>query len=690
MKSFVGKINEINLFGFQRMRCWHALLLYFALLIFSVVLSSPLQADTNSSQKDIPKELLNMSLEELMDIEIVTSVEGTANSWFNTPSAVYVITAEDIRRSGHRTIADALRMVPGLQVLQDTSSRWQVTSRGFSVLFANKLLVLIDGRTVYDPYFSGTYWDIQDVILEDIDHIEVIRGPGATLWGANAVNGVINITTKRAKDTQGTYLTGGLGNYERGFGAIRYGDKFGEETHYRIWAKYFNKDQFKDSFGNDTHDDWGLTHGGFRIDRILDEEKNLTVQGDGYNSDNIGEYVPFPIPAAHMSYNNIIKNGRLSGGNLLFRLEEGKPTSDEGYTLQGYYEHVDRVAFADLKTKRDTVDLDWRHRFTLGDNHKIVWGLGWRLNDNKSTASEFISFDPAQRMTNLYSVFIQDTMVLAPDKWFFMIGTKFEKNDFTYTEWQPSGRIWYTPDDKQMFWAAVSRPVRTPTLNEDDIRYTLAYVDLSLLGYPVPPGTYSPVNVTGNTAAVAEKVTAYELGYRLKASDDVTIDTTFFYNEYRDILTFSTISYGPYGNLAAGKSYGIEELIVWQIAENWHLEASHSYMFMSVDPQNVVYNGNHIPHMIHCRSYLDITEDLEFNIAAYWQESRKNVGVNTENERSVRLDAGLTWRPTENLELAAVGQNLLNHRRFEANDDSFHALQGEVPRAFYIQATYRF
>ncbi|MDY6950657.1 MAG: TonB-dependent receptor [Thermodesulfobacteriota bacterium] len=651
---------------------------------------SAIAADESASPDTAVDILLEMSLEELMDVPIVTSVEGTAATWFNTPSAVYVITAEDIRRSGHRSLAEALRMVPGMQVLQDGSSTWQVTARGFSVRFANKLLVLIDGRTVFDPFFSGTFWDIQDVVLKDIDRIEVIRGPGATLWGANAVNGVINIITKRAEDTKGTYLTGGIGNLERGFGAVRHGEQSGESTFYRLWTKYVNRDQFRDSSGTSTHDDWDFMYAGFRLDTLCMKDKDLTLQGDFYHSDNIGEFVPVPDPTGHLLYDNTVEDGRVTGGNALFRLSDGLSDAKRGWTLQGYYERADRVLLADLLSKRDTVDLDWRHRFPLGDQHQLIWGLGWRRHDTRTERNDFISFDPASRTTNLYSTFFQDTITLVPQRLFVMLGSKFEENDFTGFEWQPSGRIWYTPDDRQMFWAAVSRPVRTPSLSEYDMTLTAAYVDLSLLGFPVPPETYGPAAVTGNRATKSEKLVAYEMGYRLKATEDITIDTTLFYNDYRDLITYSETTLGAFKNTAKGESYGGEAMIAWQVADNWRVEASYSFMHMDVDPDDVSYNGNHIPHMAHCRSYLEITDDIEFNVGAYWQESRENVGADVENDRGVRLDAGLTWRPLENLELALVGQNLLTRGRFESSDSTFQALKGEVPRAFYIQASCRY
>jgi iron complex outermembrane recepter protein len=432
--------------------------------------------DGSHSARGDADDLMELSLEELMDVPVVTSVAGVAQPWFTTPSAIHVVTAEEVRRAGHRTMAEALRMVPGIDVRQGMSHQWSITSRGFNGPYANKLLVLIDGRTVYDPAFAGVFWDIQDVLLEDLDRIEVIRGPGATLWGANAVNGVVNIITKDARDTQGTYVTAGAGTHERGFGALRHGGQLGDDSHYRVWGKHADRDQFESVTGRDLHDDWDLAHGGLRIDTELGDGKHWTLSTDVYNSNRIGEFTPVPVPGQHLVYNNTITDGRAGGGNILFNLEQD-PASDNGWSIQGYYERANRVTIAGLQLERDTVDLDWKHRFTPSDGHKFIWGLGWRLHDDRTDPGPYVGFDPADRQTNLFSGFIQDTITIAPDRLYVMLGCKFEHNDHTDFEWQPSARAWFTPDDEQVFWGAISRPVKTPSPAQEDLTLVAAYLD---------------------------------------------------------------------------------------------------------------------------------------------------------------------------------------------------------------------
>ncbi|MHC4948027.1 MAG: TonB-dependent receptor plug domain-containing protein, partial [Planctomycetota bacterium] len=276
----------------------------------------PLDQDLEALLEDI----VEMDIEQLMEVA-VTSVTGRAQPLIDTPAAIFVITPEDIRRTGHRSIAEALRMVPGIQVGQISPSIWAVGSRGFPERFSTDLLVLIDGRTVYDPLYSGVFWHVQDTLLEDLDRIEVIRGPGATLWGANAVNGVINITTKSARDTQGLFVQGGGGNVHEGFGAIRYGGKINDDAHFRVWGKYDNHDSFDDLTGADTSTDWDMFRGGFRFDFDGEDDTHLTVQGDVYGTNEIGENVRVAIPGAHLQFANVPLDEEYNGGNVLLRAE---------------------------------------------------------------------------------------------------------------------------------------------------------------------------------------------------------------------------------------------------------------------------------------------------------------------------------------------------------------------------------
>ncbi len=630
-------------------------------------------------------DFADLSLEELMSIE-VTSVAGVEQPWFATPAAMYVITGDDLRRSGHRSIPEALRLVPGVNVARVASSQWAISARGFDDLFANKLLVLIDGRTVFDPSFNGTLWDVQDTVLEDIDRIEVIRGPGATLWGANAVNGVINVTTKSARDTQGLYVTGGGGSEEAGFGTVRYGGQIDDDAFYRVWVKYHNHDQSEAYAGGDAPDDWDMTRGGFRVDLHGQDGLNFVLDADLYNTNQIGESFRTPTPG-HFTATSVVGDGRVSGGHVLARVEQG--TDEEtGWSIQGYYDRTNRVAANGFDVSRDTFDLDGRHRFQLGQRHEILWGLGYRHTRDRSEGTVVLSFSPADRSADTVTSFIQDTVTLIPETLSLMLGSKFEHNDFSGFEYQPSARLSWTPGEGQILWAAVSRPVRTPSRFEDDVRFLFAFVDSGLISGGPPSGVFIPITSQGNRDTDAEEVTAYELGYRVRVSEAVSIDAAAFYNEYRDLLAPTAGLTRTFANSGTAETYGVDVLVSWRPAPNWRMTAS--YSFLDVQTHGEVFNefeGLSPHHTVKLHSFLDITADLEFNAALSYIDGLAAVDV----DAYFRLDLGITWRPTDSLELTVWGQNLLDGQHPEFRDSfGFIATPAEVERGVYAQATLRF
>jgi iron complex outermembrane receptor protein len=348
------------------------------------------QSDPSALDEPIDQpedDFAGLELEELMQIQ-VTSVVGRAQPLLDMPAAIYVLTAEDLRRSGHRSIAEALRMVPGFTVGQITPSQWAISARGFADRFANNLPVLIDGRTVYDPLFSGVFWHVQDVLFEDVDRIEAIRGPGATLWGANAVNGVINITTKSAKETQGLYITGGGGNQEQGFGALRYGGKISEDVYYRVWGKYDNHASFDNITGAEEPNGWDMYRGGFRVDWEGGDELEMTAQGDIYGTGHMSERVRVPVPGSHLGVTTTDLDPQYQGGNFLFRIGQSHG-SDEGWTVQSYYDRTkSRGGQPGFEVRRDTIDVDYRQYLPLGSNdeHVLMWGLGYRHTRDRNEA----------------------------------------------------------------------------------------------------------------------------------------------------------------------------------------------------------------------------------------------------------------------------------------------------------------
>ena len=409
------------------------------------------------------KDLTELSIEELLDVE-VTSVGKKAQALSDAAAAVYVISNEDIRRSGATNVPEALRMVPGIAVKRIDSNKWAVSARGFSSRFANKLLVLIDGITVYTPSFSGVYWEYQGVMLADVDRIEVIRGPGATLWGANAVNGVINIITKSAAATQGGLAIAGAGTEERAIGALRYGGKLGSDTFARAYAKYDARDSLVTTLGDDGRDAWDLGQGGFRVDSSFGAGNNATVEGNVYRS-NLRQQLQVPDPLAPPEFSRLVDDHvDAEGWNLLGKWGRALSVTSD-VSLQLYYDHSERNEYYVVQ-RHDIVDLDFQQRTKIGDRNDIVWGLGYRNIDDRFDNTELVTMTPSAENRSLWSGFIQDEIDLLRDRLRLTLGTKVEHNDYTGIEVQPNLRLLWKAPGQTSLWGAISRAVRTPSRAE--------------------------------------------------------------------------------------------------------------------------------------------------------------------------------------------------------------------------------
>jgi len=465
-------------------------------------------------------DLTTLSLEDLMHIE-VSLTSRTVERLIDTPAAVYVLTGQDLRRSRATTLPEALRLVPGVEVARIDANKWGVATRGFNGRFANKLLVLIDGRAVYTPFFSGVMWEIKDVLLEDVERIEVIRGPGGTLWGANAVNGIINIITASAQNTQGGLVKVGGGTKERGLMRLRYGGNLDENTHFRIYGKASAHDHFVDASGRSGADDWQMGRGGFRLDRNLGTGRSLTWQGDVYRVER-GQIYRFPELTP--PYIRLVEDDtRLAGGHLQGRWQHTFADSSE-LRLQVYY---DRTEWDDelIGEIRDTYDLDFQHRFNWTEQQELVWGVGYRFTTDNFDNSPIFALHPEHRGSPLYSAFVQDRIALN-ERLKLFLGTKFEHNDFTGIEYQPGARLLWTPHVQHVIWTAITRAVRTPSRADDDVR---------LLNRVLPPGEFfldSPpilaIN-TGDRSFKSERLLAFELGYRLHLRQGLSFDLATFY-----------------------------------------------------------------------------------------------------------------------------------------------------------------
>ena len=655
-------------------------------LLAGILTALPVQAATLDSI--LPDDLTDMSLEALMDIEI-TSVAKKPQKQSAAAAAIFVITNDDLRRWGVTNIPEALRRVPGIDVARIDASKWAITSRGFNSRFANKLLVLIDGRSVYTPLFAGVYWDNQDVALPDIDRIEVIRGPGGTLWGANAVNGVINIITKSAADTRGNMVSVTAGNEVRGSGIARHGGKLNNGVDYRVYAKYSDYDEGYSSAG--AHDDWRTGQLGFRSDWGQTDRDKITLQGDYYQGKS-GQQVNIPAGQMPTTINQVIDDTETDGGNLLFRWSHMIDRSSD-FALQIYYDHVG-VDGAVLYEDRDTFDIDFQHRFQWRKSHDVVWGFNYRFTHDDTDNNPTFELDPSSRSVNLYGTFIQDEISLQ-DNLNLTLGTKLEHNDYSGIEYQPSARIAWAMSDSQTLWGAVSRAVRTPARGEDDVL-------LRLLPPPsADPGI--PVYAEGNDDYDAENLVAWELGYRLNHNNAWSVDVAVFYNDYDKLRTLDpAMEPGPppgvrlpFDNDMSGETYGLELASQWQVRPGWRLNASYSWLDMqlhldsnSTDTASKSSEDASPASKAAIWSAIDLGNNLQLDAALRYTGDIEVNGVDIDSY--VEADLRLGWEASPGLELSIIGQNLLDNQHPEFLPDFINTQPTEVERSIYGRITWNF
>lgn len=647
------------------------------------------------------KDVTELDMADLLQMQ-VTSVSKKAQALSDAPAAVFVITNEDIKRSGVTSVPEALRMAPGVDVARINSSNWAITARGFNGRFANKLLVLVDGRTVYSPAFAGVYWDAQDVLLEDVDRIEVIRGPGATLWGANAVNGVINIISKRTKDTQGGLLTAGGGTVETGFGALRYGKKLSKDSYGRVYVKGFQRAHFPTANGaNNDGDGWDKQQGGFRVDSRLSSQDEVTVQGDLYRTDTAQDLmIPSLTPPFQQTFNNRVAN---AGWNLISRLRHAFSTT-ANYSLQFYYDHTQRDE--SLGNQRlDTLDVDFQNSFKLSERQNAIWGLGYRTNMDKFSNGVGIGVTPNSRNTQLFTAFVQDETTLIDEALWLTIGSKFEHNDYSGFEGQPTARLMWAPSPKQRIWTSVSRSVRTPARADQDL-YTLTSIVSSP---PIPQlgGASVPIvtSLYGNKTFKSEVQLSYELGYRFTLSQQASLDITAFYNDYNNLRGFTSgnpsISYGVlpsiyinqpvyFNNLGKASTYGFEAATVWQMAGWWRWDTNYSYLGTYINDIQANPAAISPQHKVSLRAAINPTDTVNLD---FWLRYNGASSVPSQFGNVVpaftTMDVRLAWKAYPSLELSLVGQNLLANQHLEYMDEGFIIPTG-IPRGVYGKVTWGF
>jgi iron complex outermembrane receptor protein len=653
--------------------------LRFVLSIALVMVASALYGQVSDDSPDVLKKL---SIEELLNLE-VTSVSKRPEKLTETPSAVQVVTGDDISKFGASNIPEALYLAGNLQVAQKGSHSFGISARGFNTDLANKLLVLVDGRTVYTPLYSGVFWDRQDYLLEDINRIEVISGPGGTLWGANAVNGVINITSKTAKETQGVYMEGAAGNELKALAGFRYGGKIAPNVFYRVYGRYGNRDNaiFEDSVAS--NDSWQMGQGGFRIDADGKSTSKYTLQGDIYQ--NNGKQ-------------NTAGPSTVNGGNLLGRWSHMFADSSD-IRVQTYYDrtylNAPTAAFVAnglelapaglFKDVLSTYDIDFQHRIRFGTANHFVWGLGYRFTHDEVTNAPALGFFPTVLKQNLFSVFAQDEINVVKNLK-LIVGSKLEHNDYTGFVLEPHGRLSWFMNDKNILWTGVSRAVRTPSRIDRD------------LSQGTPPYF---VLLTGSPNFRSETVVATELGYRTQVGSRTTGSLSLYYNQYDHLrsteLNPTTIFPLFFQNGLEGETYGFELSLNYQVTDWWRLFTSYNLFRGDIRVKenksdfNNAHNETADPrNQFSLRSSFSLPFRLSVNPAFRWVDELpiNDSGILRTVPAYAELDGSINWEATDYMSFTLAGRNLLNkaHVEYGAPGPARQAIQ----RSVYIKVALRF
>lgn len=644
-----------------------------------------------TAQGDRLEDLGALSLEELMNVE-VSLVSRRDQRIGDAPAAVFVITRSDIERSGLRSIPELLRLVPGLQVQRLGASRYAISARGFPSQFANKLLVQMDGRTVYTPSFAGTYWDMQDLVLDDIERIEVIRGPGGANWGANAVNGIINVVTRQAGSSRGGFVETVVGSEDRTITSLRHAGTLGDDTAYRLSAKYRQLASTRDADDQPTGD--GLQSGllDFRIDGRR-ENANWMLRGACSQLDETSvERRPellFPFAS------DALRTTTATAGHLLARITLAGDGADAARTtLQIYYDGFDRTEGAAFRERRHTVDLDVQHSFAPWHGHRLAVGVGLRSTSDQIPTTDRIIPNDTERTHNLASLFARDEWQLVDGLLAMAIGVKLEHNEFTGLEAQPELRFSLTPAADTLLWLSAARAVRTPNRAEDDLT-------IATSNQAGPGGSTLVTNIVPNRSLAAEELWAFEAGVRSRLSQAVAADVALFWHDYDDLIGYvpgtpvpgtppAIIVPARSTNSVMLTSYGVEASATWQATDGAQIAATYSLLQQTdttIAPGAIQPLGldDYARHQGSLRLHLALLPDLDLNAQAFYVDRLRNRLV----DDYVRLDVGLTWRCSPTTRLQVGGQNLLDDRHPEGPFE-FITVPAEIERAFFFAVTHTF
>lgn len=668
-------------------------------------LGVPALAQKSEPVRGSTVDLSTMNIEDLMNVQ-VSSVSKKEEKLSRTAAAIFVITQEDIRRSGATSIPDALRMVPGVNVAQINGSTWAISARGFNQQFSNKLLVMIDGRVVYTSTFAGVFWDNNsDFPLEDITRIEVIRGPGGTIWGANAVDGVISIFTKNSTETRGGMVVAEGGNIDQESGMVQYGGELKAGTDYRIYTKYFNRANLLDLNGQNGRDGWHQLRGGFRLDSTLSSKDSLMAEGD-ITTGREGE-LGFVLPS-------ITSPGYLA---------ESEQINISNSSLESIWRHVysarsdtslqvsfDRGKHRDPQNPetRDTLDFDFQHHIALGVRQDVVWGLGYRYTTDLILGSLTVFEDPPSSTHQIFDGFFQDEIALVPDRLYLTGGMKLEHNDYSGFEFMPSIRLAWAPNAYHMVWLAVSRALRAPSRNDTNLVLNIGNFSTS------PGGPPELLRLYGNPQYHDERLIAYELGYRTAFGNHLSVDLAAYYNNYDNLQTtepdapFAESTPAPahvvfpltYENLMHGETHGLEITANWKVTDRWTVAPGYTFeaLHMHTDPTSAdtvtgpFVEGAVPDHTAQIRTHFGLRRGLALDASAYEVSRLNNQGPssNVTIPAYTRIDAGFTWKLWEETSFSLVGQNLSKDHHLEFEDVNGALQSSQIRRSAYAKVTWRF
>ncbi len=637
-------------------------------------------------------DLTERSLEELMQTG-VTSVSKKLQALNDTAAAIHVITQEDIRRSGATRLTEVLAQAPGIEVARIAGGINAVTIRGFAGQWANKLLVLVDGRSIYTQTYSGTYWDMQNLPLEEIDRIEVLRGPGSTLWGVNAVNGVINIITRSARDTEGGLVTVRGGTNDRAGAHLRYGFKAGEHGAVRLYAR---SERFGESLlagrGRGAGDDSSSWRTGLRGDWDLPQGDRFTVIGEAYGG-RIG-LARDPNPANPSSL-VLPERGDFNGRFVLGRWQRALSLHSDLF-VQAYHDQTERQEYVTIREK--VSDFELHHRSTIGRSHELVWGVQARQREDEIVGASLLSLSPVSRRQSQASLFVQDEIQLPWQPARLTLGSRFERSFWGRWEVQPNARLFVKLNENTRVWAALSKAARTPSRIDRDLDATL------------PASAVNPtIRFQGNPDIRSETVRTAEIGARHAFTRDLVLDASAYVSRYRglkmDVREFvpnPPMLLNLVANGQSGWTRGFEASATWRVRPDWRLQASATLTQMDLDPipgrtddlARSLASGATPRRQFALLSYWDIGNGVSLDarakyVGALREPFNASLLPNGRIDSYIDLDLRLAWRVNRQLELALIGRNLAAHRHTEFSSESGYGLT-ERERGVYVKATHTF